>query len=184
MAKNSIQKLSFNVAFCGIICAMSVVVMFGSLIPAFAYAVPAVAGILIWTVSEQINVKWAYLSYAAVGLLSFMLVPEIEANSFFISLLGYYPILCETLKKIKNKVLRYAVKLLIFNVTAIATYKVLCLVLSADKMLEGMEDFGVYAVYVLWGMGLVAFVLYDLFLITAKDLYIKIIKPRLKKLIK
>lgn len=178
------QRLSFNIAYCGIICAISVMIMFGSLIPSFAYVVPAVAGILIWTISEQVDFKWAYLSYAAVTILSFILVPEIEADFFLLSLLGYYPLLCETLKKIKNKILRYFVKLLIFNLSVVITYNVLCLILSADKMLEGMEDFGKYAVYVLWGMGLVAFVLYDLFLETAKELYIKVIKQRLMKLIK
>ena len=51
-------------------------------------------------------------------------------------------------------------------------------------MLEGMESFGQYAVFVLWGMGLIAFILYDLFLDVAKDLYIKIIKPKFNKLVK
>lgn len=184
MAKTNTRKLSFNIAFCGIISAISVIVMFGALIPSLAYAVPAIAGILIWTISEQIDFKWAYLSYIAVTFLSFILVPEIEANCFLLSLLGYYPILSDNLKIIKNKVLNYVVKLLIFNVSVIITYRVLCIILSADKMLEGMEDFGEYAVYVLWGMGLVAFILYDLFLGTAKELYIKIIKPKFAKFIK
>ena len=47
-----------------------------------------------------------------------------------------------------------------------------------------MESFGQYAVYVLWGMGLIAFIIYDLFLDVAKDLYIKIVKPKLNKLAK
>lgn len=184
MAKNSAQRLSFNVAFCGIISAISVMIMFGSLIPSLAYAVPAVAGIFIWTIGEQINLKWAYLVYAAVTFLSFMLVPEIEANCFLLSLFGYYPTLCENIAGVKNKVIRYIIKLAIFNISAIATYKVLCFILSADKMLEGMENFGKYAPYVLWGMGLVAFILYDIFLGTAKELYIKVIKPKFSKFIK
>ena len=184
MSGKSTRRLSFNIAFCGIVSAMSVMIMFGSLIPSLAYAVPAVAGIFIWTIGEQINLKWAYLSYIAVGLLSLMLVPEIEANAFFISLLGYYPVLCETLNKLKNKVLRYIVKLAVFNVSAVATYQVLCLILSADKMLEGMEDFGKYAAFVLWGMGLIAFIVYDLFLVTAKEFYIKVIKPKFNKFVK
>lgn len=184
MAKNSTQQLSFNIAFCGIISAMSVMIMFGALIPAFAYAVPAVAGMLIWTIAEQVGIKWAYLSYVAVTLLSFMLVPEIEANAFLLSLFGYYPTVCDSLKKISNKIIRYVVKLIIFNVSAIITYKVLCVILSADKMLEGMEDFGKYATLVLWGAGLIAFILYDLFLETYKELFIRFIKPKIKKLIK
>ncbi len=184
MSGNSTKQLSFRISFCAIISAMCVILMFGALIPSLAYAVPAVAGILIWTICEQISIKWAFLSYATVTLLSFMLIPEIEANCFLLSFFGYYPTLCEILKRIKNKILRYVVKLAIFNVSIVITYNVLCIILSADKMLEGMESFGQYAVYVLWGMGLIAFVLYDLFLDVAKDLYVKIIKGKLNKLIK
>ena len=184
MANNSAKQLSFNIAFCGIISAISVILMFGALIPSLAYAVPAVAGILIWTICEQVNIKWAFLSFACVTLLSFMLIPEIEANCFLLSFFGYYPTLCEVLKKIKNNVFRYIVKLGVFNISVIITYNALCAILSADKMLEGMESFGQYAVYILWGMGLIAFVLYDLFLNVAKELYVKAIKQKLNKLIK
>ncbi len=184
MSLNSSKQLSFKISFCAIISALCIIFMFGALIPSLAYAVPAIAGILIWTICEQINPKWAVLSYIAVSLLSFMLIPEIEADCFFLSFFGYYPTLCEILKKIKNSVLRYITKLVVFNVSVVITYNVLCLILSVDKMLEGMESFGQYAVYVLWGMGLIAFVLYDLFLNVAKELYIKIMKPKLNKLIK
>ncbi len=184
MAKTSTQKLSFNIAFCGIMSAISVMVMFGALIPSLAYAMPAVAGMIIWTVSSQINIKWAYLSYGAVTILSFMLIPEIEANCFLLSLFGYYPVLCESLKKIKNKVIGYIVKLIVFNISAVATYKVLCIILSAEKMLEGLEDLGKYAVFVLWGAGLIAFILYDFFLETYKQIFNMYVKPKLNKLIK
>lgn len=184
MAKNTVGRLSFNVAFCGIISAISVITMFGSLIPSLAYVVPAIAGIFIWTIGEQINIKWAVLSYITVAILSFMLVPELEANFFFISLFGYYPTLCEKIKRINKKSLQYVVKLLIFNISAVLTYKILCFILSADQLLEGMESFGRWAPYVLWGMGLVAFVLYDLVLETYKGIYIKGVKPKFKKLMK
>ncbi len=184
MSNNSAKQLSFKISFCAIISALCIILMFGALVPSLAYAVPAVAGILIWTVSEQISIKWAFLSYAAVTLLSFMLIPEIEADFFLMTFFGYYPTLCEVLKRIKNKIFRYVVKLLIFNTAVVITYNILCIILSADKMLEGMESFGDFAVYALWGMGLIAFIVYDLFLGIAADLYIKIIKPKLNRLMK
>lgn len=51
-------------------------------------------------------------------------------------------------------------------------------------MLEGMEEFGQYAVYVFWGLGLIAFIIYDMFLDVIKEMYIKVIKPKFNKLIK
>ena len=184
MSTNSTKQLSFRISFCAIISAICIICMFSALIPSFAYVVPAIAGILIWTICEQINIKWAFLSYGTVVLLSFMLIPEIEADFFLLTLFGYYPTLCEILKKIKNKIIRYVVKLLIFNISVVITYNILCFIISAEKMLEGMESFGKYAVYILWGMGLIAFIIYDLFLDVAKDLYIKVIKPKFNKLIK
>lgn len=179
MSKKS-SNLAFNVAFCGIVSAIGVMVMFGSLIPSLAYAVPAVSGILIWTICEQINFKWAMLSYIAVALLSFMLIPEIEANLFLIFFFGYYPTLREILDKIKNKVLRFVAKLCIFNVAVVIAYNILTVVLSAEQILEGLEDFGQYAVYVFWGVGNVAFVIYEFCLNIIKEFYIKIIKPKLR----
>lgn len=184
MSKKSSSRATFNVAFCGIVSAFSVMVMFISLIPSFAYAMPAVAGIFIWIISEQIGKKWAFLSYVAVALLSFMLIPEIEADFFFLSFFGYYPTLRFCLDKIKNKVARFFIKLGIFNAAIIITYQILCILLSAEEMLEGLEDFGVYAVYVLWGTGNAAFLLYDFFLGYMREIYVKFIKPRIAKIIK
>ncbi|MBP5605000.1 MAG: hypothetical protein J6X60_05595, partial [Ruminiclostridium sp.] len=91
---SSSHKTALSIAFCGIVTAFAVILMFLSLIPAFAYAVPAFAGLAVWTVTEHINVRWAYLCFAAAGLISFMLIPEPEANIFFIMFFGYYPTLC------------------------------------------------------------------------------------------
>lgn len=178
MANNS-SRTAFNIAFCGIVSAISVIVMYLSLIPAFAYAVPAIAGMFIWTVGEQTERKWAYLSYLTVSLLSFILVPELEADFFLLFFFGYYPTLRHTLDKIKNKVLRYMARLGIFNIAVIIVYNILVIMLSAEEMLEGLEDFGQYAVLVFWAAGNVAFVLYDLCLDTIKMAYIKLLKPKL-----
>ena len=178
------NSIAFNIAFCGIISAMGVIVMFGSLIPSLAYAVPAVAGILIWTICEQINFKWALLSYVTVSLLSFMLVPEMEANLFLIFFFGYYPTLRSVLEKVKNKVLQFIIKLCIFNVAVVIAYNILVVLLSAEQMLEGLEDFGQYAVYVFWGVGNIAFVVYEFCLSAIKEFYVKILKPKLNRKLK
>lgn len=182
MAKNNAAKLSLSVAFCGIVSALAVVIMFGSLIPSLAYAVPAAAGIVIYIVSEQLGKKWAYLSYLTVGLLSFVLIPELEADFFFLTFFGYYPTLRAELLRIKSRVLRLLAKLAVFNAAIVLTYRILCVILSADQMLEGLEEFGVYAVYILWGSGNLAFLLYDLFLDSVSRMYRVYLKPKLDRL--
>ncbi len=184
MTKKTSDRLSFSVAFCGIVSALSVVVMFGSLIPSFAYAVPAAAGILIYTAGEQLGKKWAYLSYLVVSLLSFILIPELEADFFFLTFFGYYPTLRSDLQRIRGRLPRLLAKLAIFNAAAVLTYQILCALLSAEQMLEGMEDFGAYAVYILWAAGNIAFLLYDFFLGAVCGLYDSFLRPKLNRLMK
>lgn len=184
MAEKNTAKLSLSVAFCGIFSALAVVIMFASLIPAFAYAVPAVAGIVVWVVGEQLGKKWAYLSYFAAALLSFILIPELEADFFFLTFFGYYPTLRGELMRIKSRLLRLLAKLAVFNAAIVLTYQILCALLSAEQMLEGMEEFGVYAVYVLWAGGNVTFFLYDILLGSIGRIYVVSLKPRLRKLMK
>ena len=182
MAKKN--NIAFNVAFCGIVTAFSVIIMYLSIIPSLAYAVPALAGMVIWTVSEHMHVRWAYLCYAGASLLSLMLVPEFEANMFFIFFFGYYPTLCILLDKIKNKVLGFLVKLAIFNVAVVIAFNLTVLVLSAEEALEGMEDFGEYAVYIFWGIGNVAFIIYEFSLRVIKKAYDKVLKPKISAKLK
>lgn len=184
MSKNTTNRLAFNVAFCGIISALGVIVMYLSLIPSLAYAVPAVAGLLIWTISEQINIKWACLSFITVSVLSFMLVPEIEANLFLVMFFGYYPTLRALLDKIKIKPVGYILRLVIFNVAVVGAYNIMVAITSSEEMLEGLEAFGQYAIFILWGIGNVAFILFDLCLDTIKAGYIKLLKPKLNSKLK
>lgn len=113
-----------------------------------------------------------------------MLIPEIEADFFFLSFFGYYPTLRFCLDKIKSSLVRFLIKLGVFNIAIVITYNILCVLLSTEEMLDGLEDFGVYAVYVLWGMGNIAFLLYDFFLGYMREIYVRFIKPRVAKIIK
>ncbi len=173
------NRLAFNVAFCGIVTALAVVFMFLSIIPSFAYVVPAFAGMVIWTVTQHMNVKWAYLCYGAACLISIMLIPQPEANMYFVFFFGYYPTLCIVLEKIKNKLIRFFVKLAIFNASVILAYNLFVLLFPLENALEGMEFFGDFAIYAFWGFANIAFVIYDFALATLKEAYIKLIKPKI-----
>ena len=176
---SSYKRQAFSIAYCGIITALAVITMFLSLVPSFAYAVPALAGIVIWTVSQHISAKWAYLCYAACGFISFMLVPEPEADLFYIFFFGYFPTLCDQLDKIKSKAVKFIMQLAIFNAAVVIAFNLTVLLMSAEEALEGMEDFGEYAVYFFWGFGNIAFLIYLFSLNYIKEAYIKVIKPRI-----
>jgi hypothetical protein len=178
------KQISHKIAYCGIICALSVMVMLLSLIPGFTYAVPAVSGIFIWSICFFINYKWALLSYATTSLLALMLVPEIEARVIFIVFLGYYPIVRDKLKIIKAVVLRFLAKLVIFNISCVVSYHILVPIIGIDKVLEGTEFAGDMAVYVFWGAANFAFLCYEFCLCQMKFAIEKWVKPKFLKRIK
>jgi len=112
--------------------------------------------------SEVTPRQWGAVTYAATAIMSLFLTPEMEARTFFILIFGYYPLLRELLHQIRFRPARFLLKLVFFNVTAVvAFFIVVNLVLDLEKMLVGMEEFGEYAVYALWGMGNIAFIIYD-----------------------
>ena len=178
------KSLSHKIAYCGIICALSVMLMLVSLIPGFTYALPAISGICIWTVSIFINYKWALLSFAASALLSVLMIPELEADIVFIAFFGYYPIVRDKLFSIKSSALRFLVKLVIFNVACIAAYKVLIVLIGIDRMLDGMEFMGDLAVYGFWGAANITFLCYELCLSQLTFMIDKWIKPKFFKRLK
>ncbi|MCM1054411.1 MAG: hypothetical protein NC394_02715 [Bacteroides sp.] len=170
---------SFNIAYCGIVVALSVIVMLLALIPSMTYVLPAVSGIFIWTISDQISKKWGVLSYAASALLCFLLIPEIEADLYYLFFFGYYPLAKDIVEKIKPRLLGAAVKFLIFNAAVVTVFNILSHIMNLEQILEGLEGFGDMAVYVLWGAANIAFLFYDLCLNHLFYAFRKWIKPRI-----
>lgn len=170
---------SFNIAYCGIVVALSVTVMLLALIPSMTYVLPAVSGIFIWTISDQINRKWALLSYAASAILCFLLIPEIEADLYYLFFFGYYPLARDIVEKVKPKLLAYVLKFLIFNASVVIAFNILSHIMNLEQILEGLEGFGDMAVYVLWGAANIAFLFYDLCLNHLFYAFGKWIKPKI-----
>ena len=175
---------AFNIAYCGIIVALSTVIMLAALIPSMTYVLPAVSGLCIWTVSEQINKKWGILAYGASAALCFMIIPEIEADLFYLFFFGYYPMVKEKLDEIKPKVLSVSAKFGVFNVSVVIAFFILSKIMNLEQILEGLEGFGDAAVYVLWGSANVAFVFYDICIKQIFYAFRKWIKPKINKKLK
>jgi len=195
------NQFSFNIAYCGIMCALSTMVMFAGIIPSLNYIMSAIAGIIVWSVSGQINAKWALLTFATTALLSLFLVPEMEAKTFFILIFGYYPLLREWLHQgvlggkstssggssrssVWHFCLRFFVKMLVFNVAAVISYMIVVGIFGIGDVLDGLEDFGENAVYVFWVMGNVAFILYDFALGYVFYAFLSWVKPVINRLIR
>ena len=160
--KNSIQKPTFRLAFCSAAAALEVVLMMvTSLVRIGTYALPCFAGLLTIAVVIEYKCKWAFGVFGVTAVLSFFLSGDKEAVVMFIALFGYYPILKNIIERYnKNAVVRWIIKLFVFNAAAVGSFFVVTLILEIPA--SEFSIFGVYLPYVFLLAGNVFFILYDL----------------------
>lgn len=164
------MKQSSKTAICGMIAALSVVIMMLTIIPVMTYAAPAFAGILLMVVVIEINKKWAFGVYAAAGILSLLLATDKEAAVMYVAFFGYYPIIKAVLESKLPRAVEWIVKFLIFNVTMVASYFVLIRVFGIS--MEDMNELGKYGPLILLALGNVVFVVFDIAITRIATLYI------------
>ena len=84
---------SKQMALCGLLCAVAVVVMvLFSAIGIGTFAGPLLAMAMLLPVLEEYGAKTAAAAYVATAILAFLLVPEVEQAAVFTAF-GWYPIL-------------------------------------------------------------------------------------------
>lgn len=168
--KNSFRNSS-KTALGGIVAALSVTMMFlTAVIPTLTYALPAAAGVLLIIVVIEIDKKWAFGVYAAVSLLSLLILPDKEAAVMYVFFFGHYPIVKAILEgKLQNRAALWILKFLIFNVSVVAAYLIIIYVFQLP--MDEMEEFGKWGVWVLLGLGNVVFLVYDVALSRLVTLY-------------
>ena len=178
------MKNSAKTALGGMISALSLTIMLlTAVIPYLTYALPAISGALLVLMVIEINKKWAFCAYAAISILSFLILPDKEAAMMYVAFFGYYPILKPLLEsKISNNKLCWIVKAIIFNISVVLAYLVIVKVFGIP--LEEMEEYGKWSVVVLLIMGNVMFVLYDICITRLVTLYLKKWQKRFRKLFK
>ncbi len=114
-------KNTIKVAFCGVMAALSTVVMFlTGVFPTVTIAFPAVAGCLLVPVVAEFGRVWGLGTYLVCCVLSFLLAPDREAALIYTLFFGYYPVLLPVLEQIGNRVLKWAAKILLFNAMCLA----------------------------------------------------------------
>jgi len=167
------NKLAFRISLGGIISAVCLMLMFfTSLLPMLDYTIPAFAGFLMVVMIVETSPKWAVTTYVVVSTLCFIVTPNYEATMLFVLFMGYYPILKFYLDRLENKVLSWTIKYVVFNVAVVIFFLVFQYVFTSVDLLEGMEMFGRFAIPILWLMGNIMFLLYDIVLGQLVDLYI------------
>lgn len=151
---------SARIAFCGVITALGGLLMFlTGLVPIGTYALPALAGVLPMAAVIETGPRWAWSVYAAISILSLLIVPDREAVALFILFFGYYPILKAVIERVLSKPLRVVLKLADFNLSMVAEFLIGVYLLGVPR--EGFLVFGVYLPWVFLLAGNFVFFLYD-----------------------
>lgn len=177
------MKQSKKIALSGIISALSLTVMLlTGLFPFAEYALPALSGIILTVLVIELSKKEAFISYIAVSILSFFIVPSKEAALIFIFFLGYYPIIKSLIEHINKPKIEIILKLILFNVAVLIAYFVMINLLSMTELLSDF-DFGFkYGMLIFLITANFVFLLYDYALTGAIDMYYRIIRPKIQRL--
>lgn len=113
------NKQIMNVALGGMLAGVAVVIMcLGGLIPFATYVCPILCILTGNIVLTLCGVKWSWIWYFTVSILSLLLAPDREAAVVYV-FLGAYPCTKRILDRFP---LRWLWKLLYFNLAALASY--------------------------------------------------------------
>ena len=176
------MKQSGRVALGGILAALSLICMFLTIFPYATYALPAMAGAVLIPIVVELGIKWGWMAYAAVGILSLFIAPSMEAKMMFIAFFGYYPVLKASLEKVHNRVVEWGIKFVVFNVSMVVSYWLMLQFFGLEA--DAFEIFGFNLPLVILAAGNVVFLIYDLALTNVISLYIKSLHPKFSRMFK
>lgn len=167
------MKESKIMADCAMTAALSVVIMIlGGVLGLGMYASPMIAGMLLMPLGRRCGVRAQWTLWAAVSLLSLILVPDVEETLMYIAIFGLYPQLYPLFEKLLPVIRRIA-KLVYFNAAVVAVEALVMLVLVPETL-----GFALGAVLLV--MGNVVFLCYD-FLLPRAELLLQKYLSKLKK---
>lgn len=169
--RSSTHRQSMSIAYCGMVCALSVVMMLlGAIIPIATYAAPLLCGLLLLPVRLEFGQQSAIITYAVTAILSVILGMDKE-TAFFYVFIAWYPLAKWQLDKIRSKPLRVTIKLALINIAIIAMYALLCFVLHLDALVAEMQEMGVWLMIVCVVVLDICMLLYDRMLFPMLMLY-------------
>ena len=172
-----------RLALCGVVAALSTAVLFlTGILPVATVAAPALAGLFLIAVVAETDVKHGFGTYLVVCVLAALVAPDREAALLFVLFFGYYPVLYGLLSRLKNAVIRYLLKFLLFN-AAMVLDAVLAIFLLGIPAEEFFEQGRFFAVFLLLAANAV-FAVYDFCMNGLIVFYIRRLHPFVGKYLK
>lgn len=174
------MKQSGKVALGGVLGAIAVLCLMGTIFPYATFALPIMAGLVLLPVAIEAGRGWGWLTFAAVAVLNVLLTPSMEAKVLFVAFLGYYPLLKLSLDPLP-RLLSWPLKFLIFNVTVVASYWLMMNVFALES--DTFELFGVNLPLLLLALANITFLIFDLAATLLLEGYMRVLHPRLHRML-
>lgn len=172
-------RSSTRIALSGILCSLSVLMMFMTgLLPFFQYALPMVSGMILVIIVVEDNFSTAMVAYFATSIIVSLLSPDREAAILYIMFFGHYGIIKSKIDLISSVVLRLIVKITTFNVCIIISFYIVSLIFGLDFVMESFGDFGKYSLLISLLVGNVIFIVYDFAISNMVFAYKTVIRPK------
>lgn len=157
------MKTTQKTALCGVFGALSIVIMLmGSIIPMATYICPAIAAFLILPVVAEYGEKTGLTLYAAVSVLSLILIAEKEFVLMYTCVFGLYSVFKFRADRIKPKFVQFIIKALYAFVTTAATYGLLLFVFPSPLLVEEFGDMSMALIIAFFALFVITFMIYDI----------------------
>ena len=180
--KREMKKTS-KIALSAVFAALSVALMaLVSIIPNLELALPAISGLFVAVIVIEVDKKWALGVWAAVSLLSLIVVPNKAAAVIYAVFFGYYPVLKSVLESKTPRAVEYIIKVLTFAGVMSLSYFLMIKFMGIDP---DLPDFlGKWAIPAIALLGIIAFLLYDYALSKLITFYCLRLSSKLRKILK
>lgn len=175
------MKNTKKITLCGLIAALSSAIMLTSFFPYLTYAIPAISGLFVMIPLIECGVLWSVGTYIVSSVI-ILFTGELEATILYIMFMGYYPILKYIVERINKCVIEWVLKILGFNIVAIAYYYVLTI--PFGRTFDDFGDFGKYSALIFLLICNIVFVLYDIGISRVASSYMMVLHDKVKKIIK
>ena len=176
------RRKSGRIALCGVLCALAMTLMLGgSVLPFATFCAPAMGGILLVPIAMECGMRLAWVSYAALSILSVLFVPDKESAFIFVFLFGCYPLLKAWLHRIRWRAARAAAKTAVFNLLVFACYGALLFVFPVQQVAAEFAAAAPWAVAGLLAMANLCFWVYDAALTNLARAYALRLRPMLRR---
>lgn len=168
-------------AVCGMMCALSVVLMsLATFLPVLMYVLPIITGVMVYITSDIGNIKWGFGVYCATAVISLILITDKESALTYALFFGYYPLIRDFLERLP-KILKIILKLVMFNCAAVLIGFAGVYVFGLSS--EEYSEFGKMTIPILLGLANVVFIMYDTLFNKWKAVFSSI-ADRMKKILK